>query len=133
MFVNIHIKFSFNTQPPEGGCRHFDRPCHGYRVSTLSRPKAAAVSVGADRVRQVSTLSRPKAAGSPRSNGQARTCFNTQPPEGGCSSPSTPLVIDDVSTLSRPKAAGLKMGICMIEQMVSTLSRPKAAVPHIMR
>ena len=79
----------------------------GLRVSTHSRPKAAAHSAPAARRRlHVSTHSRPKAAAPRRrlpgsrwrfqhtaarrrlppesSSQRPDTCFNTQPPEGGC-------------------------------------------------
>ena len=79
----------FNTQPPEGGC------LAGYvvkglnaTVSTHSRPKAAASDPLSFINRSiVSTHSRPKAA-APRivSAMMLPPCFNTQPPEGGCSS-----------------------------------------------
>ena len=58
------------------------------------------------------------------------SCFNTQPPEGGC-------IIDDcfgyfdsqVSTHSRPKAAAEINLKCTSYWIVSTHSRPKAAAP----
>ena len=56
----------FNTQPPEGGCSYNKKyESRGGRVSTHSRPKAAA-----GRILLPVEL-----------NGR----FNTQPPEGGCS------------------------------------------------
>ena len=36
---------SFNTQPPEGGCRFIRRSANEGVVSTHSRPKAAAFAV----------------------------------------------------------------------------------------
>ena len=57
------------------------------KVSTHSRPKAAAYQwlISAMSV-EVSTHSRPKAAAAEeRRDYQAINCFNTQPPEGGCS------------------------------------------------
>ena len=39
--------------------------------------------------------------------GSRRTCFNTQPPEGGWPLGAHSLYADGVSTHSRPKAAGL--------------------------
>ena len=102
-------------------------------VSTHSRPKAAARNRGPPRAHQpVSTHSRPKAAAS--GWGLARiefgkfqhtaarrrlrkstrkmppaSCFNTQPPEGGCAGPpQSGLRRIHVSTHSRPKAAAAK-------------------------
>ena len=54
----------FNTQPPEGGCDDHARQGFDGRVSTHSRPKAAA--------------------GSQRRTQHGKVSFNTQPPEGGC-------------------------------------------------
>ena len=56
--------FSFNTQPPEGGCHDYILLPDVFAVSTHSRPKAAGVLICLS-VSQfaVSTHSRPKAAG----------------------------------------------------------------------
>ena len=54
----------FNTQPPEGGCEGVFRHGGNAVVSTHSRPKAAAPGR--------------------RLTGWALLRFNTQPPEGGC-------------------------------------------------
>ena len=82
--------------------------CIGRRVSTLSRPKAAAIS-------PVSPWLTPR--------------FNTQPPEGGwgCADGNGCFIL--VSTLSRPKAAGRDQTQKIQYIHVSTLSRPKAAEP----
>ena len=97
----------FNTQPPEGGCKTdgYLKPdlvfqhtaarrrlaCeilfrrHGAFVSTHSRPKAAVRSFCFPfLVVNVSTHSRPKAAGRWSAFRALKSCFNTQPPEGGC-------------------------------------------------
>ena len=76
---------SFNTQPPEGGCVTQSDTLTGDKVSTHSRPKAAARGAGCKIIfEEVSTHSRPKAA----ANGcTVRTIYGT------------------VSTHSRPKAA----------------------------
>ena len=59
------VKFSFNTQPPEGGCTHNkEQKRRLYRVSTHSHPKVAAYK---KHLIKTSVCS-----------------FNTQPPEGGC-------------------------------------------------
>ena len=56
-------KASFNTQPPEGGCSIGCLMIFGVVVSTHSRPKAAAYDgVNMDINIYVSTHSRPKAA-----------------------------------------------------------------------
>ena len=99
----------FNTQPPEGGCLFCQLRFELFhRVSTHSRPKAAAAHVivtmrsktfqhTAARRRllipslspacpiEVSTHSRPKAAAFTNFAKHQRSYrFNTQPPEGGC-------------------------------------------------
>ena len=106
---NPSAKFSFNTQPPEGGCgnvqhiilvvhqfqhtatrrwlrRQLGRAWRAGLVSTHSHPKVAAPPVsttGAPLL--VSTHSHPKvAAAAAWSRLARRACFNTQPPEGGC-------------------------------------------------
>ena len=77
---------SFNTQPPEGGWRAFQATtlCR-LPVSTHSRPKAAGThGIPELTIPTVSTHSRPKAAGLKlRPMISRKTCFNTQPPEGG--------------------------------------------------
>ena len=80
------LRLSFNTQPPEGGCKPFWRVRHCLYVSTHSRPKAAALKAGAtDKQIVVSTHSRPKAAAGSLLVGNSHyVSFNTQPPEGGC-------------------------------------------------
>ena len=98
----------FNTQPPEGGCNQdvnticnylwfqhtaarrrllvfCDSCCHIERVSTHSRPKAAArIARFYISIYSVSTHSRPKAAALPYLPYILTASFNTQPPEGGC-------------------------------------------------
>ena len=125
---STHQWGGFNTQPPEGGC------CGGklclcfFFVSTHSRPKAAVqMPVAGILGRRVSTHSRPKAAALTNGrllNGRwfqhtaARRRlhgiavnqmrghrFNTQPPEGGCSTNARIGEHAIVSTHSRPKAA----------------------------
>ena len=76
-------------------------------VSTHSRPKAAAfVFSSFVPVLVVSTHSRPKAAAVDAwATGACHLCFNTQPPEGGCTTISEGMKQAVVSTHSRPKAA----------------------------
>ena len=79
--------------------------------------------------RKVSTHSRPKAAAITATQALGNDIgFNTQPPEGGC------LFINDqsigfiiVSTHSRPKAAAVIASFKIAPPFVSTHSRPKAA------
>ena len=170
-----HCQCCFNTQPPEGGCaashsavsaqlrfqhtaarrrlrrRRRRRRC-GVRVSTHSRPKAAARRLGGGLATgSVSTHSRPKAAATFwRFAARKTASFNTQPPEGGCLPPlGTPgvkplfqhtaarrrlpvpgyahLLMQRVSTHSRPKAAAFGRAGVKKQRRVSTHSRPKAA------
>ena len=58
-----------------------------------------------------------------------KTCFNTQPPEGGWTIAAFFAAIGAVSTHSRPKAAGSAIGGSFLDPAVSTHSRPKAAGP----
>ena len=121
---------SFNTQPPEGGCKTLAR-LHIYEaVSTHSRPKAAAIL-------------------NPHKTTQT-IGFNTQPPEGGCFTVGrapchtrvfqhtaarrrlrctifAPSTNQQVSTHSRPKAAAASPAQRHRIAHVSTHSRPKAA------
>ena len=107
--TNLPICNSFNTQPPEGGCIHAGR----VRILSLTFQHTAArrrlqgKQIAQSSGRAVSTHSRPKAAASLCCNTQRITkCFNTQPPEGGCSpDPINYFEIAPVSTHSRPKAA----------------------------
>ena len=77
----------FNTQPPEGGCDNQNNWDKLQKVSTHSRPKAAANYNQFERLHlTVSTHSRPKAAARNGCGLRFKTAagFNTQPPEGGC-------------------------------------------------
>ena len=111
-WASFSRRWGFNTQPPEGGCLTTPPDSgFGVRVSTHSRPKAAAMPAVADfpvvafqhtaarrrlpgmliwcvTVHAVSTHSRPKAAAQKanRGRGGRNRGFNTQPPEGGCQS-----------------------------------------------
>ena len=104
-FRNTAKAECFNTQPPEGGCRH-----------VFSSELQDAVSIH----------SRPKAAETPRRASDNIQCFNTQPPEGGCDEPPPPEEPPPVSIHSRPKAAG-KIFFRRPFTLVSIHSRPKAA------
>ena len=121
-------------------------------ISTHSRPKAAAGSFPDPLTSlKVSTHSRPKAAAIVDSLPTAYlSCFNTQPPEGGCANcfferepvntfqhtaarRRLPVALSDVygklkvSTHSRPKAAAHEPLQRRQYEDVSTHSRPKAA------
>ena len=98
---------SFNTQPPEGGCVDLYQIEPVYKVSTHSRPKAAAART------TPSTPSPPGFNTQPPEGGckvgitalPGLFCFNTQPPEGGCLMEALIFLDNEVSTHSRPKAA----------------------------
>ena len=78
---------------------------------------------------KVSTHSRPKAADPFLPTYHKRvSCFNTQPPEGGCLFPVQSFADTAVSTHSRPKAAAMPKSSINSNSIVSTHSRPKAAV-----
>ena len=100
--------FSFNTQPPEGGCWIVQRR-HAFIPSFNTQPPeggccGCAVAVEID------------------------FGFNTQPPEGGWFSCITRCVCLAVSTHSRLKAAVGMLGGNELSEDVSTHSRLKAAV-----
>ena len=78
-----------------------------WRVSTHSRPKAAAAQAYAQHLEIQS--------------------FNTQPPEGGCNGRLAYGLKLVVSTHSRPKAAAYLLNLPCDASVVSTHSRPKAA------
>ena len=83
---------SFNTQPPEGGCEIKPIARNRCEVSTHSHPKVAATKLAIEKLlSKVSTHSHPKvAANFCDVFYQFYFCFNTQPPEGGCSLPYAP-------------------------------------------
>ena len=142
------MKQSFNTQPPEGGCADCGRLHHYSKVSTHSRPKAAALvplvahspsswfqhTAARRRLRfslgngfwniGVSTHSRPKAAAQPAGRRGTRTaCFNTQPPEGGC--PSRHSVRWSVSSFNtQPPEGGCPTEYLMFSSCVCFNTQP---------
>ena len=104
-----------------------------WRVSTHSRPKAAALhsQLSPDDC-AVSTHSRPKAAAYQRVfECRPHYGFNTQPPEGGCEDNGKTRIWGFVSTHSRPKAAAPPTKRLHLIQPVSTHSRPKAAATSL--
>ena len=147
----LFLRYSFNTQPPEGGWRKKCPRQQRQSVSTHSRPKAAGFGT---RQRQnfisfqhtaarrrlglyyfasfwknmVSTHSRPKAAGSIYLSTHIRQGVSThsRPKAAGCLSDGV-LTEILVSTHSRPKAAGSQEFLSRRNVAVSTHSRPKAA------
>ena len=62
---------------------------------------------------------------------KGKSCFNTQPPEGGCAQAAIPDSVKTVSTHSRPKAAAHLNVFEHAIEYVSTHSRPKAAAAHL--
>ena len=143
---------SFNTQPPEGGCNGKtpgNITISG--VSTHSRPKAAATAfclqncgrefqhTAARRRLHTSTLTplggtcfntQPPEGGCPSRSRSVSwiVCFNTQPPEGGCSIIGNILPCESrfQHTAARRRLhSSFDHMRCCLE--VSTHSRPKAA------
>ena len=55
------------------------------------------------------------------------TCFNTQPPEGGCKIFLSEIIADFVSTHSHPKVAAVLALYGLVSTSVSTHSHPKVA------
>ena len=118
---------------------------------TAARRRLPKERLGGVCVENVSTHSRPKAAACFRGHANfGKSCFNTQPPEGGCMFPRSCEFWQElfqhtaarrrllaypsryqygarVSTHSRPKAAASSKAMAILRQMVSTHSRPKAA------
>ena len=78
---------SFNTQPPEGGCK---KPKNVYHLMmkfqhTATRRWLRKFFRLLTTIYLVSTHSHPKVAAQANQCGQTViSCFNTQPPEGGC-------------------------------------------------
>ena len=77
------------------------------KVSTHSHPKVAAATEPAPQPKlEVSTHSHPKVAARDAGDaGRQDDCFNTQPPEGGCTLSVTAEGLIAVSTHSHPKVA----------------------------
>ena len=146
------ISLCFNTQPPEGGCAHrrmcrktewlFQHTAARRRLPeialfvkdnrlfqhTAARRRLPKERLGGVCVENVSTHSRPKAAACFRGHANfGKSCFNTQPPEGGCGVLYYRRVSRTVSTHSRPKAAATLAYMRQASLGVSTHSRPKAA------
>ena len=120
----------FNTQPPEGGCWDYYINVAGLSFQHTAARRRLRYKRGEFVGRRdiVSTHSRPKAAGvGLRSIDGVAICFNTQPPEGGCSVLGYLRYYQAVSTHSRPKAAEHDRDNIRCYAMVSTHSRPKAA------
>ena len=105
------IVVSFNTQPPEGGCGVWTPDAYANKSfqHTATRRWLRLSSRGTYQRNCVSTHSHPKvAADCGQAEQNPANCFNTQPPEGGCT--------------------GL-FRICWIAGKVSTHSHPKVAAP----
>ena len=123
------IALRFNTQPPEGGCRNLLQCPHSERVSTHSRPKAAALLCAHNTItRKVSTHSRPKAAEAVITIGHEKGDVSTHSrPKAAAKPINQTHKPKDVSTHSRPKAAVIWRQFLVRCRPVSTHSRPKAA------
>ena len=131
--VHPQLKFVSTHSRPKAAASCRAGRQRWYQVSTHSRPKAAAhASQTCPRRGVVSTHSRPKAA-APLSGLRVSvmSCFNTQPPEGGCEKFSKMFKKQKVSTHSRPKAAASATANRHSSPIVSTHSRPKAAATKI--
>ena len=77
----------FNTQPPEGGCPEDVALPNIVRVSTHSRPKAAADNNCVWQffsIRFQHTAARRRLPAAASAASALAKGFNTQPPEGGC-------------------------------------------------
>ena len=80
----LRLRGCFNTQPPEGGWSAVYQAGKAVRVSTHSRPKAAAAPVK-DEERDLwfqHTAARRRLH-APKNKTAETKSFNTQPPEGG--------------------------------------------------
>ena len=77
----------FNTQPPEGGCLLAKTNADIFAQFQHTAARRRLLSYNSNNVScsSVSTHSRPKAAARRKSCRKSKSsCFNTQPPEGGC-------------------------------------------------
>ena len=102
----------FNTQPPEGGWPNFGHGISDYLCFNTQPPEGGwSLGLAVRQARRVSTHSRPKAAAPALYEYTvSNRCFNTQPPEGGCYYFGGYKCDKGVSTHSRPKAAGGEKG-----------------------
>ena len=112
--IKVNVQYSFNTQPPEGGCTSiFVAWCAKYQFQhTATRRWLHRVHSAPHHASPVSTHSHPKVAATLNLTADTSLqCFNTQPPEGGCHlyCPCLPLV--RVSTHSHPKVAAYALKI----------------------
>ena len=97
----------FNTQPPEGGWTGRLKLGSENHVSTHSRPKAAEnLPVVGIRQRLFQHTAARRRLLKNSVGLKVTFSFNTQPPEGGCTSNTVFILNHAVSTHSRPKAAG---------------------------
>ena len=111
---------SFNTQPPEGGCKRIvynRRQVKGFNTQPPEGGCSFCNALNLE-VNKVSTHSHPKvAAGLDRHSELSNSRFNTQPPEGGCFHFLAVIRTAQVSTHSHPKVAAVYLihsiiGIC---------------------
>ena len=76
---------SFNTQPPEGGCRNSQAQASKAKFQHTAARRRLQYPYCVAQAQRVSTHSRPKAAEAEnRCTCYTDQGFNTQPPEGGC-------------------------------------------------
>ena len=123
------MMFSFNTQPPEGGCFCRCIAVRVFAVSTHSRLKAAVRIRTKIKPKMLCFNTQPPEGGcySDRWVLDNEHGFNTQPPEGGCRRHQTIKTAATVSTHSRLKAAVKNKNTKGVATLVSTHSRLKAA------
>ena len=155
--IRAEVIESFNTQPPEGGCRGIDSYKQRYPSFNTQPPEGGCRGIDSYKQRYPSFNTQPPEGGCSiwMRHSFFLSSFNTQPPEGGCRNlwPVPPdsycfntqppeggwrqafdvgIALKRVSTHSRPKAADADTGAYMIDQFVSTHSRPKAAARRLM-
>ena len=133
--IRAEVIESFNTQPPEGGCRGIDSYKQRY-PSFNTQPPEGGCSIWMRHSFFLSSFNTQPPEGGCRNLWPVPPdsyCFNTQPPEGGWRQAfDVGIALKRVSTHSRPKAADADTGAYMIDQFVSTHSRPKAAARRLM-
>ena len=125
---------SFNTQPPEGGCRMLANHTKQQRKfqHTAARRRLRPHLLFYNCCTSVSTHSRPKAAANQVLNQALKTaCFNTQPPEGGCRG-REPCSGKKGGFNTQPPEGGCDhSSLRGAHFFVSTHSRPKAAALYV--
>ena len=124
----------FNTQPPEGGCQDMiEQKTIDVRVSTHSRPKAAAASTSSSGWASNRFNTQPPEGGCRRCRTRSKPLwgFNTQPPEGGCRKPTPPERRGTCFNTQPPEGGCMGAALRATYAAVSTHSRPKAAAKEV--